>query len=64
METYDWLWPGPYLVILRPWAQENVLPPSLFVRIQLCVSKNHTKTDKTQNIIGYKIKAKIIKTKY
>jgi predicted FMN-binding regulatory protein PaiB len=38
MESYDWLWPGPYLGILRPWAQENAPPPS-FVRIQLCVSK-------------------------
>jgi hypothetical protein len=34
--------PGPYLGILRPWAQENP-PPPLFVRIQLCVSKNNTK---------------------
>jgi hypothetical protein len=41
MESYDWLWPGPYLGILRPWAQEN-MPPSLFVRIQLCVSKKKT----------------------
>jgi hypothetical protein len=43
MKSYDWLWPGPYLGILRPWAQENVPPPSLFVRIQLCVSKNNNK---------------------
>jgi hypothetical protein len=36
--------PGPYLGILRPWAQENFAPPPhLFVRIQLCVSKNNTK---------------------
>jgi hypothetical protein len=33
---------GPYLGILRPWAQENFAPP-LFVRTQLCVSKNNTK---------------------
>jgi hypothetical protein len=26
MESYDWLWQGPYLGILRPWAQENVPP--------------------------------------
>jgi hypothetical protein len=23
MESHDWLWPGPYLGILHPWAQEN-----------------------------------------
>jgi hypothetical protein len=50
MESYDWLWPGPYLGILRPWAQENV-PPSLFGGIQLRVSKKTQKTDKRQNII-------------
>ena len=33
---------GPYLGILRPWAQQNFAPP-LFVRIQLCVSRNNTK---------------------
>jgi len=38
------LFPGPYLGILRPWAQENFAPPPpLFVRIQLRVSKNNTK---------------------
>jgi predicted nucleic acid binding AN1-type Zn finger protein len=44
--------PGPYLGILRPWAQENFAPPPLFVRIQLCVSKKTQKTDKRQNIIA------------
>jgi hypothetical protein len=35
---------GPYLGILRPWAQENFAPPPhLFVHIQLCVSKKNTK---------------------
>jgi hypothetical protein len=35
---------GPYLGILRPWAQENFAPPPpLFFRIQLYVSKNNTK---------------------
>ena len=37
------LYAGPYLGILRPWAQEHFAPPPLFVRIQLCVSKNNTK---------------------
>jgi hypothetical protein len=38
------IYTGPYLGILRPWAQENFAPPPpYFVRIQLCVSKNNTK---------------------
>jgi hypothetical protein len=47
------MYPGPYLGILRPWAQENFArpPPLLFVRIQLYVNKNNTKTDKRQNIV-------------
>jgi hypothetical protein len=37
------LYSGLYLSILHPWAQENFAPSPLFVRIQLCVSKNNTK---------------------
>jgi hypothetical protein len=39
---FDYQYAGPYLGILRPWAQENFARP-LFVRIQLCVSKTNTK---------------------
>jgi hypothetical protein len=49
--------PGPYLGILRPWAPRKFcVPPPLFLRIQLCVSKNNTKkTDKRQNIIVFSV---------
>jgi hypothetical protein len=45
-------WPGPYLGILRPGAQENV-PPSVFLLIPLCLrkKKKKKKKDKRQNII-------------
>jgi hypothetical protein len=39
MESYDWLWPGPYLGILRPWAQENV-PPLICSYSVMCKKKN------------------------
>jgi hypothetical protein len=37
MESYDWLWPGPYLGILRPWAQENFAPPPPRQNIIVCL---------------------------
>jgi hypothetical protein len=49
---YKQLHAGPYLGILRPWAQENFAsPPPLFVRIKLCEAKTTQKTDKRQNIV-------------
>ena len=44
--------PGPYLGILRPWAQENSAPPPLICSYSvMCKQKQHKKTDKRQNII-------------
>jgi hypothetical protein len=42
--NFNVVYTGPYLGFLPPGAQENFAPPPpLFVRIQLCVSKNKTK---------------------
>jgi len=41
---------GPYLGILRPWAQENFAPPPLFVRIVMCKQKQHKKLTKDKTL--------------
>ena len=42
---------GRYLGTLRPWAQENfVPPPPLLVHIQLCKQKQHKKLTKDKTL--------------
>jgi hypothetical protein len=38
--------PGPYLDILRPWAQENFAPPLICSYSVMCKQKQHKKLTK------------------
>jgi hypothetical protein len=40
MESYDWLWPGPCLSILCPWAQENFVFSVDIQPLDLSVNKS------------------------